>query len=1118
MCTSLQKNLRIVSRCAFLLVTIQCISCAVLLAYKSPAQSTDKVYLSVDWQNVRLKKALANIEEKTEYEFFFRDKDIARIYVSLLAENKSLKEILIQLSLEKGLKFKRLNNVISVIQLPDPEKNPIIEEKDYDREISGKVIDENGEGLPGVSILVKGTNIGTVTGMDGSYSLDIPDEETVLLFSYVGYRSEEIIVGARSVIDVRMMVDLQSLQEVVVIGYGTQNKKDVTGSVASVKGEDLARQATVNTSQALQGTIPGVSVVNTSGAPGSGASLIIRGQGSFANTPPLVVIDGTIGGDLNSIDPNNISSLEVLKDASAAAIYGSRAANGVIIITTKRGKSGESKIDFNATYGIQSLASPLEMMTAQQWRDTEVWKHENEGRPIPVNLQEGNFDPSNSTDWQDVLFQKAAQQQYNLSFTGGGEYSNYNLAVGYVDQQGIVVESYYDRLNLRMNSDFRKGRIHFGESLVVSRENARGGNVTSIRAWPAPVFPAIDENGDYGSWSPGWGVVAPEFLIVNNPLANREIPGETNTSVKILANIFGSAEIINGLNLKTSVGVSTTNWRNKRFTPVYDVGNGLSTNPTADLNETRGEAHTILWENTLNFKREWGKHSMDALVGWTRQWDISENLRIVGEGFPLGISNANAAETILPSSGGSETRSNLESYLGRINYSYAGKYLLTASIRRDGSSRFREDLRWGNYPSFAVGWVMSEESFFPDTRVVQYLKLRGGYGELGSQNAVGAYQVQTVLSLGGGGVDYILGTPQQFVNGVAQLNFTNSGLLWEVSQSTNIGLEANLFEDRFTLVAEYFKRNTKRLQFNAPIPTHVGLGQWNSSVLVNAGDIQNKGFEFTLTYHKRKGDFTFDIGTNIFVLNNEVLKLNTDGDVLVGGQYGVSGELANQTEVGRSLANFYLLETDGIFQSVEEVNAHSKDGELIQPNASPGDLRFKDLNDDGVINDQDRRYFDGNLPDLEFGINFSARYKRFDLNMLLQGNVGSKIFNGVERVQDGTLAKYTDHWREDNRDSEIFRASTSDPNGNRSASDYYLESSSYLRFRNIQLGYSIPSELLTKLSISSVRLTVTGQNLVTVTGFSGYDPENVSFGLNRGVNSSLYPLAKAILFGLNVSF
>ncbi|MCG8307514.1 MAG: TonB-dependent receptor, partial [Cytophagales bacterium] len=955
--------------------------------------------------------------------------------------------------------------------------------------------------------------------VEGNYSLDVPGEETVLVFSSVGYVQEEIAVGTQTVIDVSMVPDITALDEIVVVGYGTQKKKDLTGSVASVKGEDIARQATVNTSQALQGVIPGVSVVNNSGAPGSGATLIIRGQGSFSNTPPLVVIDGVIGGDLNSIDPNDIKSLEVLKDASSSAIYGSRAANGVVIVTTKRGKSGESRISFNASYGIQSLARPLDMMTAQQWRDKEVWKYENEGKPIPVNLQDGNFDPSNSTDWQDVLFSSAPQQQYNLSFAGGGPHSNYNLSVGYVDQQGIAVESYYDRLNIRMNSDFKKGKFHFGESIGVSRENSRGGNITSIRAWPAPVFPAIDENGDYGSWSPGWGVVAPEFLIVNNPLAHREISSETNTSIKLLANLFGSFEIIEGLNLKSSIGVSTVTWHNKRFTPVFDVGNGLSTNPTADLSETRGEAHTILWENTLNYKREFGRHSIDAVVGWTRQQNISENLRLIAEGFPSGISNADAAETIHPSSGGSEVRSSLESYLGRINYSYANRYLLTASIRRDGSSRFREDLRWGNYPSFALGWVISEESFFPDIRAVQFLKLRGGYGELGSQNSVGAYQTQNVLAIGGAGVDYILGTPQQFVNGVAQLNLTNSGLLWETSQSTNIGLEANLLEDRFTLIAEYFKKNTKRLQFNAPIPAHIGLGMWRSNVLVNAGDIQNKGFEFSLTYHKRNGDFTFDIGGNLFLLDSKVIKLNTDGDILTGGQYGVSGELANQTEVGRSLANFYLLETDGIFQSVEEVNAHSKDGQLIQPNAGPGDLRFKDLNDDGVINDKDKRYFDGNLPDFEYGINFSARYKSFDLNMIVQGNVGSRIFNGVGRVLHESLARNADHWREDNKGSDVFRPSISDPNKNRgAASDYYLENSSYLRFKIMQLGYSVPQSLLSRLKINSLRLTVTGQNLITFTSFSGYDPENVSFGINRGVNSSLYPLAKTILFGLNVSF
>ncbi len=1080
-------------------------------SYASVYSQQTKLDLSI--QNTTVKDVLKMIEGQSEFSFMYNASkvDVLR-EVNLNIEDSSVEDILKKLFKDENVSYKIIGR--NIIILP---KDGESSQGQQLNSVSGTVTDSSGLSLPGVSIIIKGTTQGTITDFDGNFNLeDVPSDAT-LVFSFVGMKTMEIEVAGQTIFNITLEEDAIGIEEVVAIGYGTVKKRDLTGSVASVKGEEIARQSTVNVSQALQGSVPGVSVVNTSGAPGSGASLIIRGQGSFSNTPPLVVIDGMIGGDLNTIDPNDISSLEVLKDASSAAIYGSRAANGVIIVTTKRGESGRSKFNFQATYGIQSLARPLDMLTAQKWRDIEVWKYNNEGQELPVNLQSGNFDPSKSTDWQDELFRTAPQQKYNLSISGGNESSNYSFSMGYLDQEGIAIESHYERINVRMNSDFKRGKFTFSESFGVSHEDSRGGNITSIRTWPAPVFHAFDENGEYGSWSPGWGVRSPEFLITNNPVADREISDQTNKSLKLIGNVSASFEIIDGLTFKTNVGITWMARHRKSFVPVYNVGN-VSSNSTADLTEWRDEDLNILLENTLSYTREIAKHSFSAVAGWTRQSTDFARLRVVAEKFPDGIFNADAAEEILPSSGGYEIKSSIESFLGRVNYSYADKYLLTASIRRDGSSRFREDLRWGNYPSFSLGWVLSEESFFPENNLVQYLKLRGGYGQLGSQNAVSEYQVQSVLALGGTNVDYPLGTPQQFTNGVSQVSLTNTGLLWEVSESMNIGLDANLLDNKFTFTADYFKKNTRDLQFGSPVPLHLGFGT-RSSILVNAGDVQNKGFEAALTYHKRNGELTFDIGANVYTLKNEVLELNTEGDILVGGQYGISGQFANRTEVGRSLANFYLYETDGIFQSIEEVNAHSKDGELIQPLAQPGDLRFKDLNDDGTINANDKRYFSGNLPDFEFGINFSAKYKGFDLNLLMQGSVGNKIYNGVGRTLKDRLALNADHWREDNKGSDIFRPTIADVNLNAGrASDYFLEDASYLRVRNIQLGYSIPAHLLSKINVETARLTITGQNLITFTKFSGYDPENVSFGINRGANSSLYPLPKTVLVGLSIDF
>jgi len=1057
------------------------------------------------------------IEEKSDFCFFFQKEELANLeMVSIKKKNAKVTDILNEVLSGTNLKYRIVDRYIVIKK----EGENFVDDKKLSfqqKSVSGMVFDEDHNPLPGVTVVIKGTSQGTITDVNGKFILQLPSDAKTLVFSFIGMETKEIAVEGRSVIDCVLGSSNVELDEVVAIGYGTTKKRDLTGSVASIKGESIAKQATINVSQALQGTIPGMSVVNTTGTPGSGANIIIRGQGSFSNTPPLVVIDGVIGGDLNTLETNDISSLEVLKDASSAAIYGSRAANGVIIITTNRGKNGEIKIDFSASCGVQSIAHSLDLLNAQQWRDIKVWEYTNEGEEIPENLQSANFDGSKSTNWQDELLRTATQQRYNFSVTGGSEHSNFNFSLGYVNQDGIAIESSYERISARINSDFKKGMFNFGESIGLTWEDKRGSSITNIHSWPAPVFHAFDEDGEYGSWSAGWGATSPEFLDQNNPVANREIPDSKNPTIKILANIFGTMEIIDGLMLKTSVGVSSSSWHSKTFIPTYVIGDNVTVNETADLSESRGQNYTILWENTLSYTKKIAKHQFDAVVGWTRQLDISENLSLDAENFPEGIFNADAAEDILFTSGGNVTRASLESYLGRINYSYDHKYLVTASLRRDGSSRFSEDLRWGNYPSISIGWVLSEESFFPENNVIQSLKLRGGYGELGSQNTVGAYQVQNTLDLGGYGIDYVLGNPQTLTNGVAQTSITNSNLLWEISKSTNIGLDAILFDNKISFTADFFKKDTKRLQFEAPIPQYLGLGQSNSTILVNAGDIRNKGFEANLTYHKRKGDFTFDIGANIFVLRNKVIKLNNDNDVLYGGAVPINTN-TTRTEVGKSLANFYIFEYDGVFNSIEEVNEYSKNGQLIQPLAQPGDLRFKDINDDGIINDNDKRYFSGNLPDFEFGMNFAAKYKAFDMQLMMQGNIGSKIFNNVARTMKDLLASNVDHWSEDNINSDIYRPSISDPNINYRPSNYFLEESSYLRVKNIQLGYSLPAYFLSKINIASVRLSITGQNLITFTKFSGYDPEPVTFGLDRGTNVRLYPLAKTVLLGLNIRF
>ena len=587
-----------------------------------------------------------------------------------------------------------------------------------------------------------------------------------------------------------------------------------------------------------------------------------------------------------------------------------------------------------------------------------------------------------------------------------------------------------------MNSDYVAGRFKFGESISLNRSSFPGGTInTGFTGWPTPVLPPRDANGNFQVLGDGYGRDPSPTVGNGNPLAIIELIDRQSSNINIVANVYGQVDLAEGLFFRTSGNVQATTGASTIFEPTYTVSH-LS-NPRAQLREGRSENYTLLWENTLNYKRAIGSHSFDVLAGWTRQMDTFKGIDLRSEEFPDGISQGDAAATILPNSGGNKIITSLESYLGRLNYAFKGRYQLTASVRQDASSRLVKELRKGIFPSFSAGWVVSEEPFFPKGTFIDRLKLRGGYGELGRLNSVGAYQVQNTLSLGGSNIDYVLGRSQRFANGIALANLTNSNILWERAKATNIALESTLFDGRVTFNVEYFVKNTEDLQFDAPIPFTVGT--ITPSILVNAGNIQNKGFEMTLGYRKTQGEFTYNASLNLFKLDNEVISFNNPDDVFVGGQYGFSGQNATRAEVGREMSNFWLLRTNGLFQSEAEIDAHSVDGQRIQPFAKPGDLRFKDINGDGRIDADDKEFIDGSIPDLEYGLNLSANYHNFSLSMILQGVTGAKLFNGVGRsMSDITAAQTTDYWREDNRDARYFRPSISDPNGNMGDNDFYL--------------------------------------------------------------------------------
>lgn len=1099
-----------------------CFATTVQILWASPGfgQHKENSLISLDFTNAPIRTIFRHIEKKAGLVIMFEATGaLKKETVTISLDNRRVAEVLDIVLRNTNFTWSIRNNVIRIREVK-PEKHSIPVETVIPEAlppVSGMLVSAgNNEPLVGATIQVKGTARSVVSDEQGRFVINC-EVGDVLVVSYVGFQEREIAVTSQELGRVTLQVAEESLEGAVVIGYGTAKRRDLTGSLVSIKGEDLSGTKMVNISQALQGQAPGITVINTSGGPGAEAQILIRGQGGFGNTTPLFVIDGVISEGIGFIDPNDVQSLEILKDASAAAIYGSRAANGVVLITTKRGKGAQHRLELSATTGIQTLAKRLDFLNSQEWRDNEVKIYEMEGREIPANLQSGVFDPSVSTDWQDVLFRTALTNQVNVSYSNSSEFSNSLFSLGYTNAEGIAKGTDYQRINFRFNSDYRKGIFRIGESLVFTHTKGNTFNIIDFRGWPIPAIPAKDADGNYGAVvNSDWGTDVPQFMREANPLAFMELPHRDNTNAIFLGNVYGELELVKGLSIRTTVGLQQVYDYGKIFEPVYQVG--ATSNLLSDLTETKGQSSQWQWENTLTYKTQLNKHRLEVLGGYTRQYNDLKNWRIVAEGFPEGVEQLEAAVEIKPNSGGIRSTSTLESLLGRVNYAFDNKYLFTATVRSDGSSRFSRENRWGTFPSFSAGWVVSEEQFFqPVKPTVHYFKLRAGYGSLGSQN-IGNYDYTPSLAFGGNQIDYVLGPGQVLAPGVSIIQVVDERITWETTTSTNFAVDVRAFENKWSLSLEYFVKHTRDVLVGVPIPMTVGVG--HTRVTINAAEVKNKGWEATLGYHKTEGDFTFDIAANFFTLNNKVLSLGGNNDnPIVGGQFGFAGEDATRTEPGFAMASYYLMESLGTFKSQQEVDNYvNKDGEKLQPLAKPGSLKFRDINEDGVINSNDKRYFGSNIPDFEYGLQTSFRYRQLDLGIRIQGVMGGGLYNGFIRANDELLSVYKDFWTPENPGSNIFTPSASDPNGNRGPSNYYLEDATHLRLRNVQLGYNFPLRLIERYRIQQLRLSVTAQNLLTLSNYNGFDPEPTGFGLDRGVQRDLYPLPRTIQFGLNITF
>jgi len=992
------------------------------------------------------------------------------------------------------------------------------------KSISGVVIDSSTkEPLPGAIVIVKGSSgSGTSTDLNGHYTIKA-SEEDVLVASYVGYQKSEVLIGSKTVVDFVLTEESRNLEELVVIGYGVQKKKDLTGAVSVVNMKEARKLTAGSFSETLQGQVAGVSV-RSSGDPGSMGNIRIRGIGSFSNVGPLFVVDGLIVNDVNHINPADIESMQVLKDASSTAIYGSRGANGVIIVTTKMGGKGTPKLDFTATYGAQEIAKKIRMKNSTDFLYYNELAYLNAGLEWPGKPQADSYIPN--SDFQRAIFEVGTIQDYNLSYSQGTDNTSLMMGGGYFSQDGVLAGPNYKRLTFRINTEGRYGIIKIGEHLTLSNTNQKTTNTNTSSFTNAllmpPVLPIYDPNEPTGRGGFGYGSNAyPTYTT--NPVAQQQSVDNHTVNNRIIGNMYLEMDLFKLLTYKFNAGVDFWYGRIKTIDYAYTMRMGSAENKWKNvLNEVRDQRMSLIMEHTLNFNKKYGKHSIEALVGYTVQDDQWNYLR--AEGYDQLVDGLWQIDLVGTQNNmwGSEQEHRLLSTLGRVNYNYDDRFLMQFNIRRDGSSKFGPEKRWGVFPSGSVGWRVDQEEFFESYRnVVDELKIRASYGKIGDMQALGNYDYIADIDNDGPyeGFYAIFGpTSNETVNnGALQSGSVNTTLGWETKTTKNLGIDFSLLRNRLYGTFEWFDAVSTDLLVNLPQSLATGV----SNKWTNYGSIDNKGVELSLGWRDKKGDFSYNVNANLSTVKNEVLEL--------GESYREAGfNGVNRTEKGRSVGDFYLIKFDGIFQNMDEVMAHTTTLEngtvqLIQPNAQPGDVRYTDYNQDGQIDLNDRQWMGSPLSRFEAGLNASLAYKGVDFTMFWNACYGNKIYNAqrYELLRFGVdnSPEDVDPWTWDNPSTEYPRPYASSTDNSKTQVDRFLEDGSYLRLKNLQLGYTIPTKLTKKSGISNCRVYVSGQNLLTLTKYKGYDPEIIVgdvFG--QGNDYGSYPPVRSYNVGLQVSF
>lgn len=1016
--------------------------------------------------------------------------------------------------------------------------------------VEGKVTDmETGEALPFVTITEKGTTNGTVSNENGTYSIKVNDQNATLVYSYVGYLTEEVQVDGKHEIDMEMVPDLQKLDEVVVIGYGTTKKSDLTGAITSVSGDDLKNVPATGIDQALQGKAAGVEVISNSGAPGSPMTVRIRGMGTInSGKEPLYVVDGFIMGDqsfgkeggnvpdnkagIGFIDPNEIESVEILKDASAAAIYGSRGANGVVLITTKKGKAGSAKINFDGYKGVQTLYKKYDIMNAEEFRNYSNEARRNMGIPIFEAFEEGK--ELNETNWINEVFQPADIESYKLSASGGSKNSTYLFSINYFDQEGLVKSSGFNKISVRANGDHQLSeKVRFGENIIITRSfRNRLENETGLLYGTLTADPTAEVYDSTGNWNE-----LSRTLQSSNPVGAMERNEYTYESYHYFGNAYLDFDILPSLLWHNRGGIDINNGDMESFSPEYFI-NSVDRQDN-NIYRKRHE-RWINWdfETTLTYNKALGNHDITLMGGFTAQKETFVDTRLTMPDFPyqqdfMRYPNLPSTDGMISELGSTPLDYSIASFISRAIYNYNDKWLFTASLRGDGSSKFGETYKWGNFPSFSAGYKISEEKFLENITWLSFMKIRAGWGILGNQT-IPPYQDELRIYTG---TNYILADNTVIIGSLPN-GASNEDIHWESTNQTNVGVDAGFFRNKLNFSIDGFYKRTYDLLFQVPIPIHAGIhnlervGGPAPLAYANAAEMENRGMEAVLTYKTNLGDFNFNVSGNISFVRNKVLDL-------AGGKPLPSNDGYSRTEEGNSVAGFYGYVIEGIFQDYDDIANHATQSpedpyvtdRTLEPSptrhVAPGDFKFKDVNGDGIVNNDDRKYIGSPLPDFSYGLSLNLQYKNFDLYTNISGVQGNSVVNSMVYYLRGYSATnksraVIDHWTPENKDSENPRIGVN-RNNNMRFSEYHVFDGSYLRVKNLTVGYTIPNRLTSRINVNNFRVYITAQNLFTLTDYPGMEPEiGSSIGWNPhpldfGVDSPTYPQPGTFLFGLNLT-